>query len=168
MRLVGRILVVLAAAGGPAVVVLIGCNDNSHLPGLQNEVPNTINTVPVVLPDSGTGTGSSSSGAPAGPAMSLCDCAASITAGATACKSCEQAMCTPQYTACQASTCAQAIQCVFGCNNSGPCIANCIAVNPAYEAFVTCLLQSCASACGWSTPLPCPLPDAGTDAPTNG
>jgi hypothetical protein len=170
MRHVGRLLSVLAAAGGPAVVTLFACNVDTQFNGLKNEVPNVINTTPILSIDGGilsTGTGGGSTGT----AMSLCDCAESIVSGAASCTSCEQKACQAQYTACQATTCPAATQCVYGCNNVGPCIANCIAANPAYQTFLECLLSGCASSCGRATPLSCPLGGDGgppLDAATGG
>jgi hypothetical protein len=159
-------------ASGPAVVVLIACNvDNSHLPGLPNELPNH-QGIPVVLPSEAGGGGGGTGGGTttaSGPAMSLCDCAASFTDdGTQACITCSNATCTAEYDACQAGDCGGvngAIACVAAClPTDGACIAACIVANPDYQAFLDCLFAGCASSCGVATPLTCPLPDGGTDA----
>jgi hypothetical protein len=153
---------VLAAAGGPPVVTLIGCNVDSgpNYNGLPNELINRINSVPILSLGDGGGP-KPGDGGTTGTAMSLCDTAESLVSGAPACSSCNTAMCNVEYTACKASTCGAATTCVFNCGGVGSCIANCIAANPAYETLMQCLLASCASSCGLATPLSCPLSDGG-------
>jgi hypothetical protein len=172
MQLVARILVVLAAVGGPAVVLAIGCNvESSQFPGLPNELPN-LQGVPVSLPSttstgtSSTTSSSSSSGATLA-AESLCDCAYSLVSGSSSCQTCMTANCQNQFDACQSDpNCpTMGTTCVFNCAQDGTCIANCITSNASYEALMTCLFtQGCASSCPVATTLTCPLPampDAG-------
>ncbi len=172
MRHVGRILALSGVTFGPAVVVLIACNvDNSHLPGLPNELPNH-QGIPVLLPTGAGGTGGTSTTTTTTttqtqPAMSVCDCAEAYTLeGTTACTGCQGTMCETAYTTCQAGDCDNAINCLVACTSGdGACIAACIAANPDYENLMSCLfLQGCASSCGVATPLTCPLPDGGSDA----
>jgi hypothetical protein len=185
MRLVGRILVVLAVTIGPAVVTSFGCNvDGSQFPGLPNEIPNHLGggvvltgsggatTTTTVSSTSGSGsggatgstTGSTSSGSTTTGALSVCDCAAALNAGSTSCVSCQNAQCVNPLITCQTSTCNVGIMCVLNCAGQGPCVAGCIENNPAYATFLACMFTFCAPACGEAVPLTCPLPDGGADA----
>jgi len=172
MRLAGWISVVLAVSVGTAVVTAIGCDvTSSTYAGLPNEVPNHLGSG--ALPGAGgasstsTTTGSAggaggSGGAvasDAGPAASLCDTAAALVAAVTACQECEPNTCLMDYAAC--GTCGTSTHCVDLCAGNGPCIAGCIAANPAYQAFIQCVYGACGPVCGQSPPLDCPLGDAG-------
>jgi hypothetical protein len=162
--------VVLGVASAPTVVMLFGCNvDISHLPPLQDELPNAPGT-----PISGAGTSSSSSSSSSAstssssgttnPALSECDCVAAILAGNSGCVTCQNANCSSQYGFCQAGDCGAATTCAFGCNGNGPCIAACINTYPDYASYIGCLfLDGCAPSCGIATPITnCPVADAGT------
>jgi hypothetical protein len=171
----GKRLLVVGCLSVPSAVALFACDDPVHLPGLQNELPNRVGgQVAFVSTGSGTGgttttttgTAGSVAASDAGPALSLCDCAAALNAGVSVCKSCENSMCSGVYTQClqaPASECSAGIQCVMGCSaNDGLCISTCLQVSPAYATLIECVLSSCGASCGWSPPETCSY-DAGTD-----
>jgi len=152
--------VVLGVAAGPTVVVLIGCNvDNTHLPGLPNELPNRQGAPsgPVTGTHTSSGTTSSSTAPITGPALNECDCAAAVLAASPSCLMCQNQTCMTVYTHCAATDCPMAATCVKGCNNSGPCIAGCIDMYPGYQGYMQCLFYNgCAPSCGVTASLSCP------------
>jgi hypothetical protein len=174
MRLAGRFLIVVASAGVPSVVALVACETTAHLPGLPDELNNHVSqgTPQATSSSAGSsgssGSSSSSSGfVDAGPAQSLCDCAAAIVDGVPGCKTCSNMSCITAYTTClQAPDCSPAISCVAGCfdggvvQQDGGCIAGCLQQSPSYSTYVDCLDTMCGSQCGWAPPLVCPI-DAG-------
>jgi hypothetical protein len=173
-RLLGRLLLVLAATA-PTVVAIDACDYIGHLPGLQNELNNrvaspvafTTGTTGGSTTTTGTG-GTGGTGGALGAAESPCDCAAAINAGFTNCKDCEMTTCLAAFTTCEnapASACSDGIQCVANSGNVPAAIAACLAQNSVYATFIDCLFTSCATQCGWTSPISqsvCSL-DGGTD-----
>lgn len=172
MRLVGRILLVLAGASLPAVVAGIGCNvDSQPYPGISNEIAHGRTGGGGPSGASGatsSGSGSSSSG---GGNLTLCQCAWSFEGhgDAGACTTCGNSAvatgkaCHAQSAACTNDTlCVQALTCVVTCPDSDlTCTAGCIGISPVYQALVTCQCSQCGNQCLPVMPLPCMLGDAG-------
>jgi hypothetical protein len=180
MRLVGRFALVFTAATVPTLVALSACQLPEHLAGLQNETPNQLGTPGAVASTGGStttsGSTASSSGSAGGsdagstpeggPASTVCDSAEAITDAVPACVTCSTANCVGAYTTCMntpGGACALAVACLAPCTTAS-CIAGCLNMYPAYEAYAQCLFTLCTSTCGLANSLgSCVLTDAGTD-----
>lgn len=185
MRLVGRILVVLAGAGLPAVVIAIGCNVEPDPYPAIGDGPNGgragkgssghAASAGATSGSSSSASGSSSSG---GAAPNLCQCAWSFAGHGDAgtCQMCGTTAasaggaCAAQGTACSNDPlCVQALICEVSCPDSNPaCPATCLTKNATFEALVACKCSHCSGSCGGLPPLPCDLDGGNGDGGDGG
>jgi hypothetical protein len=101
---------------------------------------------------SGATTTSATSGATNPP--SLCSVAVGVM-NIGPCSSCAGQAC-PGY--CSTTECQTGWTCALLCHGDGPCIAQCLASNPAFLAVVQCIVNGgCEPACAPSMPLACPF-----------
>ena len=99
-----------------------------------------------------TTSASSTSGSTNAP--SLCSVAVGVM-NMGLCANCAIKAC-PSY--CAAPECQGGWTCALLCHNDGPCIAQCLASNPAFLAFVQCIVMAgCEPACAPAMPLACPF-----------
>ncbi len=182
MRLSGRLFLVLGLATGASVVTLFACgvDQEQHLPGLPDALPNNPGGAGFSASgaDGGVGggggfggAGGAGGGAIAGPAQSLCDVVAAANVAGSQCATCINTTaggaCATQASACTGdttNTCtgaeAACAACTPGTTFDG-CIVQCLDTSALYQQLVTCEFQNCNSLCGWSPPLACAITDGG-------
>ena len=189
MRLSGRLFLVLGLATGTAVVTLFACgvDQEPHLPGLPDALPNNPGGAGFVA---GLGAGGASSGAGGGSgfggaggavgaggststgtqgAQSVCDLIVASTVSGSACANCvNQAAgsgCVNQAQACDGNTlCLKAEMLCAACtpgSGAQACVESCINYSVDYQALVACENAVCASSCGVTPPLTCSITDGG-------
>jgi hypothetical protein len=163
MRLASRILVVVAVAVGPAVVAVIGCGIDTaaNLPGLPNEIPNTPGGgVGTVSASEGSSSSSTSTGITTTPALTPCDCAASLVVTGSPCSACaiatETDQCLTQFDSCTGG-CNTTLQTLTTCDGGALCINQAITGNTAYEQLLLCQCNACLASCGQATPIACEI-----------
>ena len=179
MRLVSRILLLLAGAGVPAVVVPIGCNvDQDHYTGIGNEVPNGSNLVSPGGAGATTGSGGSSPSSTSSGSAPLTQCACAWAFGGNGpdatCTNCGAdqvstgGTCINESQNCSIDAdCQTALTAIFACTDPS-CVVGILAGSPVYQALVSCQCDACDSQCAAATPVSCDLTDAGPDAGDGG
>jgi hypothetical protein len=178
MRLVGRILLLVAGASLPAVVAVIGCNvESDPYKGIGNDIPNHRQAggaqggTPASSSASGTSTASGSSSSSGGGTANVCQCAWSVEGhgDAGACTMCGATAvgvgqaCENANAAClNDALCLQALACVANCQDAVPtCTESCLITSPNYQALVACQCDNCMGECAAVSPIPCDIGDAG-------
>jgi hypothetical protein len=182
MRLSGRSLLSLGLVVSSAVVTLFACgvDQEAHLPGLPNALPNKPGGAGFTAglgTDGGVGGGSGFGGAggsfgvgggstSSGPALSLCDVVAGSNVAGSACANCINASvtgaCLTAKTNCQNDAlCQSAAGACAGCGQLDSCIEQCLDMSSIYQELVSCEDQQCGQGCGHSPPLTCTITDGG-------